>query len=437
MIKKTFVGLLKPRLEYDILSATHTEPEIIPAPKKVTILSGTSFERSDAVQLKVGDKVKTGQKLVPVIDSEDYVISTVTGTISSISNYTGNFGRAFTSITIDTDDTEEIDEKFGEICNKPDLANAVDFLGSVPGGLPLKILNDPEKSINRIVIYGMDKDLLMTTTQFVVKTRTDLIIKGIGILKEITGIENITMAVPSSLMHNANKTGADVTIIDKEYPSALPFMIAKEVLGDYVPAGRSLEDMGICLISAEAIASLGAAYTEGKIPVKKVVEIVDKDGSKKYVSVTMGTPVSDVFKAFDIKVKDKDRVIVGGPMTGSSIYSVDYPVQADTDAVIIQDGSKVETVSDYPCINCGECVRICPSKIQVNILVRFLEAGEYQEAADAHDLYSCVECGLCSYVCTSKMPVFQYIRLAKYELANAPAEVEAEEETEAAEEENA
>jgi len=35
------------------------------------------------------------------------------------------------------------------------------------------------------------------------------------------------------------------------------------------------------------------------------------------------------------------------------------------------------------------------------------------------------------------MPVFQYIRLAKYELANAPAEVEAEEETEAAEEENA
>ncbi len=173
------------------------------------------------------------------------------------------------------------------------------------------------------------------------------------------------------------------------------------------------------MISAEDVASLGAAYTEGKIPVEKVVGIVDKDGNSKYVSVVMGTPVSDIFNAFAIKVNDKDRVIVGGPMTGASIYSLDYPVQADTDAIIIQDSSKVESVSDYPCINCGECVRICPSKIQVNILVRFLEAGEYQEAADMHDLYSCVECGLCSYVCTSKMPVFQYIKLAKYELERA------------------
>ncbi len=243
MIKKTFVGLLKPRLEYDIISATYKEPEIIPSPKKVTILSDTSFERADSVQLKVGDKVKTGQKLVPVIDSEDYVISTVTGTISSISNYTGNFGRAFTSISIDVDDIEEIDEQFGEISNKPDLANAVDFLGSVPGGLPLNILNDPEKDINRIVICGMDQDLMLTTTQYVVKTRTDLIIKGIEILKEITGIDNITMAVPSSLMYNANRSGADVKFIDNKCPSALPLLIAKEVLGDYVTAGRSLEDM--------------------------------------------------------------------------------------------------------------------------------------------------------------------------------------------------
>jgi electron transport complex protein RnfC len=53
------------------------------------------------------------------------------------------------------------------------------------------------------------------------------------------------------------------------------------------------------------------------------------------------------------------------------------------------------------------------------MLVRFLEAGQYQEAADSYDLYSCIECGLCSYVCVSKIPIFQYIRLAKYELERA------------------
>ena len=64
-------------------------------------------------------------------------------------------------------------------------------------------------------------------------------------------------------------------------------------------------------------------------------------------------------------------------------------------------------------------MRICPANVPVNLLVRFLEAGQYEEAADNYDLYSCIDCGLCSYVCVSKIPIFQYIRLAKYELDRA------------------
>jgi electron transport complex protein RnfC len=84
---------------------------------------------------------------------------------------------------------------------------------------------------------------------------------------------------------------------------------------------------------------------------------------------------------------------------------------------MIQDHSVIPYVSNNACINCGECVRICPAKVPVSMLVRFLEAGQYDDAADNYDLFSCIECGLCSYVCTAKIPIFQYIRLAKFELA--------------------
>jgi electron transport complex protein RnfC len=78
--------------------------------------------------------------------------------------------------------------------------------------------------------------------------------------------------------------------------------------------------------------------------------------------------------------------------------------------------SVIPLYSDYPCINCGDCVDICPANVPVNLLVRFLAAGQYTEGADLYDLYSCIECGLCSYVCPSRIPIYQYIKLAKYEL---------------------
>ncbi len=103
-------------------------------------------------------------------------------------------------------------------------------------------------------------------------------------------------------------------------------------------------------------------------------------------------------------------------MTGTAVYSDEHPIMPNTSAIMIQDSGNISHVSDYPCINCGDCIRICPAKIPINMLVRLLEAGQYEEAADHYDLYSCIECGLCSLVCVSKIPIFQYIKLAKYEL---------------------
>jgi electron transport complex protein RnfC len=193
----------------------------------------------------------------------------------------------------------------------------------------------------------------------------------------------------------------------------------KDMLGKVVPAGKSPEDIGVCFISAEAVASIGNAFNSGQIPVTKIFTLVKKDGSKSLVSARIGTPASDIFKAFNITLNENDRIIFGGPMTGSSVYSEDHPIQPDTDAIIVQDRDDIPVISDYPCTNCGDCIRVCPANIQIDMLVRFLEAGQYQEAADQYDLYSCIECGLCSYVCVSGMPIFQYIRSAKYELGRA------------------
>jgi electron transport complex protein RnfC len=104
-------------------------------------------------------------------------------------------------------------------------------------------------------------------------------------------------------------------------------------------------------------------------------------------------------------------------MRGEAVHALDHPIEPDTDAILLLDAARAAAPSDYPCINCGECVRVCPARMQVNLLVRYLEVQKYEEAEEAYDLHACIECGLCSYVCAARIPIVQHITLAKHELA--------------------
>jgi electron transport complex protein RnfC len=322
---------------------------------------------------------------------------------------------------INIDEDENLDDQFEIQKQTPNLENALAYLTPAPGNPPLKILADSENPIRTIVISGVDSDLLIGTRQYITNTHFSDIKDGIQILKQITGIDQIILVTGRDTIQGFGHIGADVKSIDTTYPAALPPMIMKNILGEVVPAGKTCEEMGVCFMSAEAVVSIGRAYTGGQLPVHKILTLITKDGRQRLIETTIGIPIKDILSAYGVTINEEDRIVFGGPMTGSTVYSLDQPVLPDTDAILVLDRAEAAYTSDYPCINCGDCVRTCPAQIAVNMLVRFLEAGQYQEAADSYDLYSCIDCGLCSYVCVSKIPIFQYIKLAKFELDRAKA----------------
>lgn len=414
-----FFGLNKPRVEYEKLPAKISEPTGIPATEYVTLLHRQLNDRTVPSLLRNGDTVKTGQKISLYADDPAYVISPVTGTIRSISPYAGDFGVTYSAISIEIDPQEILDDQFQSASENPSIETAAAYLSWLPGLPPFHLFTESEKEIHTIVINGVDDDLLVGTNQYIVRSKLDALQQGIARLKEITGLENIILVTASESMQGYGHIGASVNYIGRAYPAGLPHMIVKDILGEVVPAGKNIEEMGIAFFSAEAVAGIGQAFSGRKIPVAKLITLITKDGYQRLIETSLGTPIRDILQKYDVTLNEEDRIILGGPMRGSAIYSLEHPVQPDTDAIMVLDRKDAAYVTDYPCINCGDCIRACPARIPVNLLVRFLEAGQYEEAADNYDLHSCIECGLCSYVCVSKIPVSQYIRLAKYELERA------------------
>ena len=415
MIKKPFFGFGKPNLKYSIVGAHGEESlEDIPRPSRAYLSVKDSFEGVDELIVRLGDKVRTGQKLKLTVKSLHPFVSPVTGKITSISRQVGHLGESFTSIAIEV--MEDLwDEEFSRAARSPSPQVVQEFLGSLPGQRGLGTLLGHQPPLKTFVIHGLDQDLLVTTNQIALKTGGDHFKRGAEILKSITGAEKLILLVSSELASHAKSDGLEVRQMDSPYPAMMPKLVMKNVLGKEVPAGRECEAMGVGFINAEAVVSLGKAFAQSQVPVHKLLTVIRRNGSLINARARIGTPVRDVLTALQIGTARGDRVVVGGPMAGRALFSEETPVLYDTDAVMVQDQEEIVKGSDAHCVNCGECVRACPAHVPLNMLIRFLENGMWEDAVDQYDLLSCVECGLCSYVCPARIPLLHWIMLGKHE----------------------
>lgn len=398
-------------------------------PPRLILLLDEPLDSTKEAQIRKGDTVKKGEKLFLYKESTSYITAPTSGTITSIAPFTGDFGKNATYFVLEKDDKDEWVENISEFAEIPDLASADGALRSLPGAPPLELLAAPDCRIKKIIISGMDSDLMSTTRQYLALKCMDDINDGIQLLKNMTGINDVSVAVQEKMAQLSAFQGMTPIKLTEDYIGTLPQMIMKDHLNIVPVAGSTCEDQGVCFMSIEAVLSLARAYKD-KLPVfDKIITVIGKDGGLNRVKAIIGTPIHRILSHLGLETHEMDRIIIGGPLKGFSAYTLYHPVQPDMDTIIIQDCDHIPGVSDYPCINCGKCVHICPAGVPVNMMVRYLEAGLYQEAVDRFDLDACIECGLCSYVCTARIPIFQYIRLGKHELEllqEAKMETEAE-----------
>jgi electron transport complex protein RnfC len=69
---------------------------------------------------------------------------------------------------------------------------------------------------------------------------------------------------------------------------------------------------------------------------------------------------------------DARQVILGGPMMGQAVASLDVPVTKGVSGVLVfrrrGHGRVGKSRKTYPCIKCGECVESCPMGLNPSML---------------------------------------------------------------------
>ncbi len=124
MIKKSFFGFGKPKLRYSIVGNHEKESlEDIPLPSTAYLSVRDTFGRVDELAIRLGDRVRTGQKLKLTVKSSHPFVSPVTGTIKSMLPQIGYLGELSTSIAIEV--MEDVwDEEFRMIGEDPQHARS-------------------------------------------------------------------------------------------------------------------------------------------------------------------------------------------------------------------------------------------------------------------------------------------------------------------------
>ena len=238
-----------------------------------------------------------------------------------------------------------------------------------------------------------------------------IMMKVLGVQKAVVGVENNKMDAYNHLKKVFKGYPVDVALLKTKYPQGAEKQLIYAITRRKVPRGGLPMDVGVVVQNVGTCVAVKEAVVDGKPLVERGMTVSgDAVRDPKNLIVRIGTPVKDVLEYCGGIDERTERVILGGPMMGISITSLDTPVMKGTSGITAFLPRKPQ--SQKPCIRCSECVQVCPMNLQPYLLYLLSTKRKYDEAVE-NGLMDCIECGSCTYTCPSKIEHVRYIKLAK------------------------
>lgn len=314
------------------------------------------------------------------------------------------------------------------ILSAEQIVQAVQACGLVGLGgaaFPSHVKLQPPKGevIETLLVNGCECEPYLTTDHRVMIEQTDDLIRGTQYAMRVVNAKQAVIGVednkPDAIEAIRKRLPADGTItveaVQTKYPQGAEKMLITTLLGREVPSGGRSAQIGVVVNNVGTLAAMGRLLPRGEGLIERVVTVtgpgVQRPGN--YL-VPIGTPLRFLLEQVGF-TGGPQEVILGGPMMGNAVASLDVPITKGSSGVLVLSSNELEneTRTIHPCIKCGKCVAACPMHLNPTQLGLLARKREYDTMRENFYLMDCIECGCCSFVCPSSIPLVQYFRIAK------------------------
>ena len=387
----------------------------------------------------VGDQVKKGQKIA---DAQGMVSASIhaptSGTVVAIGDIVAPHpsGLAVTAITIEADGrdewiaTEACADPFAltadEIGRRVAAAGVVG-LGGAAFPAAVKLTGAARSDVSTLIINGGECEPYLSCDDRLMRDRAANIVDGIRIVAHAAGAKNTLIGIednkPEAIaaMQAAVAAAGLDNIAVRPIPARYPMGSEKQMIlvltGHEVPANGRPSDVGVLVHNVGTALAVRNAIRFGRPLVSRLItlsgECVSQPGN---VEVPIGVLCEDVVNFAGGLQGKPARLLMGGPMMGMQLPSLQVPVIKGTSGILALSASEVAERTPGPCIRCGSCLNACPVGLLPLEMNAHIGAGSL-DGAVKFGLKDCIACGCCAYVCPSRIPLVQSFNHAKGELA--------------------
>ena len=408
--------------------------EPLPVPGELHILLNQHFGAPCKPIVKKKDEVSEGDLIGEVTSGLGANIhSSVTGKVKNIGTSSHPISVTAPSIIIAPDpdaQPREYERSDWSNLSKDELLARIKSAGIVGiggAGFPthVKLSPPPEAKIDTLILNGAECEPYLTTDHRLMVEHPDDIVEGAKIILTILGIRTCHIGIEANKMDavealrdaisKASLNGFDIRVdtLKVKYPQGSEKQLIQSITGRKVPGFGLPFDVGVIVQNVGTTRAIYEAVVLNKPLYEKVITVSGKGINRPAnLLVRIGTKISDIVSYLGGVKEGLKKVVLGGPMMGFAVPTLDVPVTKTTSGILFLTEDEIDTKPHGNCIRCGWCLDVCPMGLSPNEIGIYVEAGR---AADTSQfgVFECFECGCCAFVCPAKRPLVQFIRLAK------------------------